>query len=124
MMIHQEIHYQLLTLLTKDPDSSQRQLAATLGISLGKVNYCLKALVDANMIQPELPAGGHGSRAPRRGPVKYQVTERGHQSRMDTAAACLRQKSAQLKVLTHEIELLQGELGCSLSCPDEESESV
>lgn len=112
-MIHQEIHYQLLTLLAKDPESSQRQLAGKLGISLGKVNYCVKALVDANMIRPEFPAGrlsGGNPGSSRRGPVRYLVTQRGHQSRIDTAAACLRQKNAQLKVLTQEIEMLQGEL--------------
>ena len=112
-MIHQEIHFQLLTLLAKDPECTQRQLASMLGISLGKVNYCVKALVDANMIRPEFPTGRLGSDnpgSPRRGPVRYLVTQRGHQSRMDTAAACLRQKNAQLKVLAQEIEMLQGEL--------------
>ena len=37
--------YQLFKHLGEDPELSQRALSRSLGISLGKVNYCLKALV-------------------------------------------------------------------------------
>ncbi|MGB5734844.1 MAG: winged helix-turn-helix transcriptional regulator, partial [Thiohalocapsa sp.] len=38
-----EAHFRVLRLLAERPDASQRQLAAALGISLGKVNYCIQA---------------------------------------------------------------------------------
>ncbi len=37
-------HFEILRTLEKEPESTQRQLASRLGFSLGKLNYCLKAL--------------------------------------------------------------------------------
>ena len=42
----EQAQLQILKQLTIKPDSSQRELAQTLGISLGSVNYCLKALIE------------------------------------------------------------------------------
>lgn len=97
--MHQEIHYQLLTLLEAQPDLSQRLLSQRLNVSLGKINYCLRALVDAGLIRPE----AHPHSQPRR----YRVTEQGRRSRMDAAQACLARKTHQLETLTREIELLE-----------------
>lgn len=44
-MLDIAIHYNLLKTLKETPEVSQRELAQQLGVSLGKVNYCLKALV-------------------------------------------------------------------------------
>lgn len=44
--LDQESHYQILNLLEQSPELSQRQLAKEMGVSVGKVNYCIKALVD------------------------------------------------------------------------------
>ena len=45
------VDFELLDLLGRQPDASQRELAAALGISLGKVNYCLTALVDRGLVK-------------------------------------------------------------------------
>mgnify|MGYP001291497090 CR=1 FL=1 len=37
-------HFEILRKLKNNPNSSQRKLAEDLGFSLGKLNYCLKAL--------------------------------------------------------------------------------
>ena len=37
-------HFEILRKIQKKPNSSQRELAGELGFSLGKLNYCLKAL--------------------------------------------------------------------------------
>ena len=37
-------HFELLRIIKKKPDSTQRQLAKDLGFSLGKLNYCIKGL--------------------------------------------------------------------------------
>ena len=37
-------HFEVLRKIQKKPDASQRELAGELGFSLGKLNYCLKAL--------------------------------------------------------------------------------
>ncbi len=46
-----DIHYRLLKLLQAQPDVSQRQLAQALGISLGKTNYCVQALIGKGWIK-------------------------------------------------------------------------
>jgi EPS-associated MarR family transcriptional regulator len=49
--LDQETHYKLLTYLDSHPDVTQRELAEHLGVSLGKVNYCLKALIGKGLIK-------------------------------------------------------------------------
>lgn len=46
-----EDHFQVLRKIQKKPDSSQRQLAKELGFSLGKLNYCLKALQKKGLLK-------------------------------------------------------------------------
>ncbi len=46
-----EDHFQILRKIQKKPKSSQRELASELGISLGKLNYCLKALQNKGLIK-------------------------------------------------------------------------
>ena len=43
-MKNEQDHFEVLRTLKKKPDASQRELAENLGFSLGKLNYCLKAL--------------------------------------------------------------------------------
>tara|TARA_Y100001970_G_C13989852_1_gene727646 strand:+ start:177 stop:482 length:306 start_codon:yes stop_codon:yes gene_type:complete len=44
-------HFNVLRSIEKKPDSSQRELADNLGFSLGKLNYCLKALKSKGLIK-------------------------------------------------------------------------
>ena len=46
-------HFEILRKIQKKPDSSQRSLAKELGFSLGKLNYCLKALQKKGFIKLE-----------------------------------------------------------------------
>ena len=46
-----ETHFQLMRLLEAQPELSQRDLSRELGMSLGKVNYCLNALVDKGLVK-------------------------------------------------------------------------
>ena len=43
--------FKVLRKINKNPKSTQRQLAEELGFSLGKLNYCLKALKDKGLIK-------------------------------------------------------------------------
>ena len=43
--MHTEAHLKILKYLESNPEASQRQLAQELDVSVGKVNYCLKALI-------------------------------------------------------------------------------
>ena len=44
-------HFELLRKIEKKPNSTQRELAEELGFSLGKLNYCLKALKAKGLIK-------------------------------------------------------------------------
>jgi len=44
-------HFNILREIQKKPNSSQRKLAKELGFSLGKLNYCLKALQNKGLIK-------------------------------------------------------------------------
>ena len=43
--------FELLRKIQKNPNYSQRELADELGVSLGKLNYCLKALKEKGLIK-------------------------------------------------------------------------
>ena len=50
-MLTDEYRYKILKLIEADSEISQRELAKALGISLGKTNYCLKALIDKGLLK-------------------------------------------------------------------------
>ena len=50
---YNEDHFDILRKISKKPRSSQRELAEGLGISLGKLNYCLKNLRSKGLIKIE-----------------------------------------------------------------------
>lgn len=51
IMLTDEYRYRILKLVESNPMLSQRELAKELGVSLGKANFCLKALIDVGMIK-------------------------------------------------------------------------
>ena len=46
-------HFEILRKIQKKPNSTQRELALELGFSLGKLNYCLKALQNKGLVKIE-----------------------------------------------------------------------
>ena len=50
-MKNQEDYFKVLRKIQQKPSSSQRELANDLGFSLGKLNYCLKALKNKGLIK-------------------------------------------------------------------------
>ena len=49
--MEKESHLKVLRILETNPQISQRELSEALGVSLGKTNYCLKALLDKGLIK-------------------------------------------------------------------------
>ena len=49
--MNNEDHFEVLRKIDKDPKTSQRKLANDLGFSLGKLNYCLKALQSKGLVK-------------------------------------------------------------------------
>tara|TARA_B100000686_G_C16522423_1_gene827956 strand:+ start:176 stop:478 length:303 start_codon:yes stop_codon:yes gene_type:complete len=52
-MKNDQDHFDVLRRIEKSPESSQRELAEKLGFSLGKLNYCLKALQVKGLVKIE-----------------------------------------------------------------------
>jgi EPS-associated MarR family transcriptional regulator len=50
-IIHKQNQYQLLRFIEQDAKMTQRQLSKDLGVSLGKVNYCLQGLIQKGFIK-------------------------------------------------------------------------
>ena len=52
-MKNKQDHFEVLRKIQKKPDSTQRELAEELGFSLGKLNYCIKALQEKGLVKLE-----------------------------------------------------------------------
>ena len=50
-MKNSQDHFEVLRKIQKEPETTQRKLAKDLGFSLGKLNYCLKALKEKGLIK-------------------------------------------------------------------------
>ena len=50
-MKEKQDHFEVLRRVQKKPNTSQRELAEDLGFSLGKLNYCLKALQKKGLVK-------------------------------------------------------------------------
>ncbi|RCS57436.1 MarR family EPS-associated transcriptional regulator [Parvibium lacunae] len=47
----QDIYFRVMQILQENPDLTQRELAGMLGISVGKLNYCIKALMEKGLVK-------------------------------------------------------------------------
>lgn len=50
-MSENQDHFEILRKINNKPNSTQRELAEELGFSLGKLNYCLKALQKKGLVK-------------------------------------------------------------------------
>ncbi len=97
--------FNVILALEKTPTLSQRDLASVLGFSLGKVNYCLKALIDKGLIK-----AGCFSRNPNKRQYAYLLTPQGIASKAMLTAHFLERKMAQYEALRGEIAVLQAQV--------------
>ena len=101
----EDTHLRLLRLLDSQPGLSQRALASELGVSLGKTNYCLKALADKGWIKIR----NFRNSANKLGYL-YLLTPRGLERKASITVRFLREKRAEYETLKREIELLKHEV--------------
>ena len=103
-----ELRLRVLRALDANPELSQRQLAAELGVSLGGVNYALKALVERGFVK-----AGNFRKSGNKVAYLYVLTPQGVAEKAALAAAFLGRKLEEYEVLRQEIEALKGEVGAS-----------
>jgi len=101
----EEQHYKLLKILQNNPDLSQRELARALGLSLGKTNYCLRALIEKGFIKANNFRNSQNKVA-----YAYLLTPRGIEEKVQATAYFLKLKLAEFKALESEIEHLRREV--------------
>ena len=101
-----ELRLRVLRALETNPELSQRQLAAELGVSLGGVNYALKALVERGFVKAD-----NFRKSGNKVAYLYVLTPQGVAEKASLAGAFLGQKHEEYEVLRQEIEALKGEVG-------------
>jgi EPS-associated MarR family transcriptional regulator len=101
-----ELRLRVLRALGANPELSQRQLAAELGVSLGGVNYALKALVERGFVK-----AGNFRKSGAKAAYLYVLTPKGIAEKSSLATAFLGRKLEEYEVLRREIEALKGEVG-------------
>lgn len=104
--IQEEMRFKVLRALEQQPDLSQRQLADMLGVSLGKANYLLRALLDKGLLKARNFRNSQNKLA-----YAYLVTPGGLAEKAALTRGYLERKSQEYEALRDEIERLRAELG-------------
>ncbi len=101
----QETHLKVLRHLEDNPNVTQRELAETLGVSLGKTNYCLKALINKGLVKAKNFKNSANKRA-----YLYILTPKGIETKTRISVRFLQRKMEEYEALKLEIEQLKSEL--------------
>jgi EPS-associated MarR family transcriptional regulator len=104
-MLTDEYRYKVLKLLADNPQLTQRQLAKALDISLGKVNYLMKALVEKGMIKANNFKNSQNKQA-----YAYLLTPKGLEDKGRVTLRFLKVKLAEQRALQQQIEQLRNEV--------------
>lgn len=101
-MLTDEYRYRILKILEKNPDASQRVIARELGVSLGRVNFCLKALVEKGLVK----VNNFKNTASRRAYL-YYLTPKGIDEKARVTVRFLKAKLAEHEAIKAQIEELR-----------------
>src|SRR3569623_198217 len=104
-LLNDETRYRLLKLLESSPEVSQRVLARKMGVSIGKVNYCLRALMEKGWVKVK-----NFSRNPRKRIYAYYLTTQGAEEKLLVTARFLERKMVEYEEIRREIARLNQEI--------------
>ncbi|WP_124950156.1 MarR family EPS-associated transcriptional regulator [Sulfuriferula thiophila] len=104
-MLTDEYRYKILKKLEAEPEVSQRELARELGISLGKVNYCLNALIEKGLVK----ANNFRQSENKKGYI-YLLTPSGVEEKAKITVQFLKYKLAEYEAIKAEIQQLQNDI--------------
>jgi EPS-associated MarR family transcriptional regulator len=99
-----EFRYRILKLLEQRPSASQREIARELGISLGRVNFCVQALIEKGLVKVNNFQSSANKRA-----YLYVLTAKGIQDKARVTVRFLRRKLDEYEALKRQVEELQQE---------------
>lgn len=103
--ISEDVRLQIMRELEQNPELSQRQLADRLGVSVGKANYCLKALMQVGWVK-----AGNFTRSKNKTGYAYVLTAVGIKEKAQLTVRFLERKQEQYEQLKKEIEMLKSEV--------------
>lgn len=112
-VINDETRYQLLKLLEQNPNVTQRQLAEALGVSLGKANFCLKAVIERGWIKV-----GNFRRNTNKKNYAYYLTPKGFEEKALVTLRFLKRKQQEHDLLVQELNELRREAALVSSLQD------
>jgi EPS-associated MarR family transcriptional regulator len=101
----EEIYYKVIKQIEQDAEISQRELSKELGVSLGKVNYCLHALIDKGWVKAKIFKNKQNKLA-----YRYLLTPTGMQQKAFLTKNFLKMKIGEYENLQLEIEGLRKEV--------------
>ena len=101
-----ETHLKVLRCLEENPEITQRELAQELGVSLGKVNYCLKALIQKGWVK-----ANNFKNSKNKSAYAYLLTPKGIERKAQITVRYLRWKLQEYEMLKKEIDQLKTEVG-------------
>jgi len=101
----EDAYLEVMRLLELNPEMTQREIAAALGVSLGKANYCLKALLDKGWLKMQ---NFHGSK--NKLAYAYLLTPAGIVEKSAITTRFLQRKMQEYENLRSLIEALQSEV--------------
>ncbi len=103
-MSKKQNQFQILKSLEQDSHSTQRQLSNNLGVSLGKVNYCIKSLIEKDLIKVNNFRNNKNKIQ-----YSYLLTQKGIEEKAKLTLGFLRIKTQEYDALKQEIESLKEE---------------
>ena len=95
-----EDHFKVLRSIQKHPNSSQRKLAKELGFSLGKLNYCIKALQEKGLVKIQ-----NFKKNPKKFNYLYVVTPKGIAEKARLTINFMKRKMREYDELKKELDL-------------------
>jgi EPS-associated MarR family transcriptional regulator len=103
-MLTDEYRYRILRLLENNPTASQREIARELGVSLGRINYCLQALIEKGLIKVNNFRQNESKRA-----YLYYLTPKGMKEKARVTVRFLQLKLDEYESLKRQVAELKRE---------------
>ena len=98
-MKNKQDHFDVLRKIKNNPETTQRQLAKDLGFSLGKLNYCLKALKDKGLVKIE-----NFKKNPKKINYIYILTPKGISEKTNLTINFMKRKMEEYDELKEELK--------------------
>ena len=99
--IQEDTYFRVMRILQENPDLTQRELAEKLGVSVGGLNYCLKALMDKGWVKMQ-----NFQNSKKKFKYVYLLTPQGIAEKVKLTSCFIERKMQEYEALKAEIESL------------------